>query len=188
MACFQERLFGKHRLQRTGLGVGTKGITCKHYELLMTHKYLQIAGQKTLYAFDEKLSNLGSVAPKANTIILTDENVQQAHGTKWKGYKAIVVPAGEPHKQQSTIDGVIARLMDYGADRTTTLVGIGGGVVTDMAGYAASVYMRGIRVGLVPTSILAMVDAAIGGKNGVDVGPYKNLVGTIRQPDFLWFD
>ena len=65
---------------------------------------------------------------------------------------------------------------------------MGGGVVTDIAGYAASVYMRGLKFGFVPTTILAMTDAAIGGKNGVDVGMYKNLVGLIKQPEFLLFD
>jgi 3-dehydroquinate synthase len=75
-----------------------------------------------------------------------------------------------------------------GADRKTVLVGIGGGVVTDMTGYIASVYMRGIRFGFIPSSLLAMVDASIGGKNGIDVGIYKNMVGTIRQPSFLLFD
>jgi 3-dehydroquinate synthase len=65
---------------------------------------------------------------------------------------------------------------------------VGGGVVTDITGYAASVYMRGLKFGFVPTSVLAMVDASIGGKNGVDVGIYKNLVGLIKQPDFLLYD
>jgi 3-dehydroquinate synthase len=79
-------------------------------------------------------------------------------------------------------------LIESGADRKTTLVGIGGGVVTDITGYVASIYMRGIRFGFVPTSLLAMVDASIGGKNGIDVGVYKNMVGVIRQPSFLLYD
>ena len=68
------------------------------------------------------------------------------------------------------------------------LIGVGGGVITDMAGYIAGIYMRGIAFGFVPSSILAMVDACIGGKNGVDVGVYKNMVGLIRQPSFLLYD
>ena len=95
---------------------------------------------------------------------------------------------GEEYKVQATVDTIIAQLIALRADRGFTLVGVGGGVVTDLAGYAASVYMRGIRFGFVPTTLLAMVDASVGGKNGVDVGPYKNLVGTIRQPDFLLYD
>ena len=98
------------------------------------------------------------------------------------------VKAGEQHKNQATVDDVIGQMITLGADRKTTLVGVGGGVVTDMAGYIAGIYMRGISFGFVPTSILAMVDASIGGKNGVDVGVYKNMVGLIRQPSFLLYD
>jgi len=83
---------------------------------------------------------------------------------------------------------VIEQLIEMEADRKTTLVGVGGGVITDITGYVASVYMRGLRFGFVPTSILAMVDASIGGKNGIDVGVYKNMVGMIRQPSFILHD
>jgi 3-dehydroquinate synthase len=74
------------------------------------------------------------------------------------------------------------------ADRSTVLLAVGGGVVTDLAGYAAAVYKRGIKLGLVPTTVLGMVDAAIGGKNGVNAGLFKNIIGTIHQPDFILFD
>ncbi|HEX8357055.1 MAG TPA: 3-dehydroquinate synthase family protein, partial [Segetibacter sp.] len=92
------------------------------------------------------------------------------------------------YKVQATVDSIIQQLLDVGADRKTTLIGVGGGVITDITGYVAGVFMRGIKCGFVPTSILAMVDAAIGGKNGVDVGLYKNMVGLIRQPAFLLYD
>ena len=68
------------------------------------------------------------------------------------------------------------------------MIGVGGGVVTDITGYVASIYMRGLRFGFVPTTLLAMVDASIGGKNGIDVGVYKNMVGTISQPSFILHD
>ena len=83
---------------------------------------------------------------------------------------------------------MIEQLIELEADRKTTLVGVGGGVITDITGYVASVYMRGIQFGFVPTSLLAMVDASIGGKNGIDVGVYKNMVGIIRQPSFILHD
>ena len=86
------------------------------------------------------------------------------------------------------MDEVIEQLIEMEADRKTTLVGVGGGVVTDITGYIASVYMRGITFGFIPTSLLAMVDASIGGKNGIDVGVYKNMVGIIRQPKFILHD
>ena len=91
-------------------------------------------------------------------------------------------------QKSATADYIIEELIKMGAHKNTFLIGIGGGVVTDITGYVAAVYMRGVKFGLVPTSILAMVDAAIGGKNGVDVGVYKNMVGTIRQPEFIFYD
>lgn len=138
--------------------------------------------------FDASFRSLSKLTPRERTVLLTDENVFQLHRNAFKGWNTVVLKPGEEYKVQETVDTVIGRLVDYRADRGFTLVGIGGGVVTDLAGYAASVYMRGIRFGFVPTTLLAMVDAALGGKNGVDVGPYKNLVGVIRQPGFLLYD
>jgi 3-dehydroquinate synthase len=154
----------------------------------MTEQVIQIAGSKVHYIFDARFATLSRICGRKNTIIVTDETVFANHQEKFGRWQVIVLPAGEAHKQQATVDSLIAQLMAYGADRSTTLVGVGGGVVTDMVGYAAAVYLRGVSVGYVPTTLLAMVDAAIGGKNGVDVGVYKNLVGTIRQPAFLLFD
>jgi 3-dehydroquinate synthase len=131
---------------------------------------------------------LSQLCDKSNTILVTDEMVYASHASKFKGWKTIVIKAGEANKQQAAVDAIIQQLMTHEADRTTTLVGVGGGVVTDITGYAGAIYMRGIRTGFVPTTLLAMVDAAIGGKNGVDAGIYKNLIGTIRQPSFLLYD
>lgn len=154
----------------------------------MIQQEMVIAGSTVQYVFDAGLSKLSSLCDKKTTVIITDENVFAAHGSKMKGWRTIVLKPGEAYKQQSAIDSILGQLMEMEADRSTTLVGIGGGVVTDMTGYAGAVYMRGVRTGFVPTTLLAMVDASIGGKNGVDVGVYKNLVGTIRQPAFLLFD
>lgn len=148
----------------------------------------QFSEKKVVYYFDADFSYLEQIVPKENTILVTDENVFKNQQAKFAGWKTIVIKAGEEYKQQATVDLVIGQLIAYEADRKTFIVGIGGGVVTDITGYAASLYMRGVRFGFVPTTILAMVDASIGGKNGVDVGIYKNLVGVIRQPDFLLFD
>lgn len=140
------------------------------------------------YYFEGGISLLKDIADKKNAVILTDENVFAAHQKRFKGWNTIVLKAGEQHKIQATVDTVIEQLIGMEADRKTTLIGVGGGVITDLAGYAASVYMRGIRFGFVPTSLLAMVDASIGGKNGIDVGVYKNMVGIIRQPAFILHD
>ena len=145
--------------------------------------------EKTVhYYFDAAFADLEIIVSKDSAILITDENVYAAHLTIFTGWRTIIIQAGEQFKQQAAVDFIIGQLIDLQADRNTFIVGVGGGVVTDITGYAASVYMRGLKFGFVPTSILAMVDAAIGGKNGVDVGPLKNLVGLIKQPDFLLFD
>lgn len=140
------------------------------------------------YYFDASFDYLSEIVQKEQTILITDQHVFDNHSNIFDGWKTIVIPAGESHKQQSTVDYIIGELIILQADRNTFIVGVGGGVVTDITGYAASIYMRGLKFGFVPTTILSMVDAAIGGKNGVDVGIYKNLVGLIKQPQFLLFD
>ena len=165
---------------------GDKGET--RVTLKMQRKTYTFSGKKTTYFFNAEFSLLEQLVDPAKTIIVTDENIFNAHWRKLKDWKIIVLQPGEENKIQSTVDAIIQQLIDYGADRKSVLIGLGGGVVTDITGYAASIYMRGIRFGFVPVSLLAMVDASIGGKNGIDVGPYKNLAGTIRQPEFLLYD
>ncbi len=134
------------------------------------------------------ISHLKKMTDPKVTVLITDENVYNAHTKRFKGWNTIVLKPGEEYKVQATVDAIIEKLIEMEADRTTTLVGVGGGVITDITGYVASVYMRGLRFGFVPTSILSLVDASIGGKNGIDVGIYKNMVGLIRQPAFILHD
>ncbi|WP_276484590.1 3-dehydroquinate synthase [Paraflavitalea pollutisoli] len=154
----------------------------------MQKKTYQFTAKKVDYYFDADFTYLTKLIDKDHTVLITDDNIFRAQPKKFKGWKSIVIPAGEQHKIQATANSVIEQLIALGADRKTVLVGVGGGVITDLTGYVAAVYMRGLKVGFVPTTVLAMVDASIGGKNGIDVGVYKNLVGTIRQPDFLLYD
>lgn len=154
----------------------------------MQKKSCQFSSKKVDYYFDADFALLEKLAGREHTVLITDENIYGLHAKKFKGWNSIVLKPGEEFKIQPTVDAVIEELIESGADRKTTLVGIGGGVVTDITGYVAAIFMRGIRCGFVPSTVLAMVDASIGGKNGVDVGIYKNLVGTIRQPDFLLYD
>lgn len=154
----------------------------------MQKKRFLFSGKETLFYFDAAFILLETIVSKEKAIIVTDENLFQAHKRKLKGFNTIVLKPGEKFKVQQTVDVIIDQLILLGADRQTTLIGFGGGVITDITGYVAGIYMRGIEVGYIPTSILAMVDAAIGGKNGIDVGVYKNMVGLIRQPSFLIYD
>lgn len=138
--------------------------------------------------FDASFNDINHYCKPSNTVIITDENVYAYHKQKFDGYQVIRLIPGEQTKKQQTVDEVIAKLLALETDKKTYIIGVGGGVVTDIASYAASIYKRGTKLGLVPTTILGMVDAAIGGKNGVDVGLYKNMVGTVYQPDFILFD
>lgn len=143
--------------------------------------------KKVSYLFDYSINQLQQLVD-GDIILLTDQTVFNLHQQKFEGYKTIVIEAGEAFKHQQTVDKIINQLIEFYADRKTMLVGVGGGVVTDITGYVASVFLRGVEFAFVPTTILAMVDAAIGGKNGIDVGLYKNMVGTINQPKFLLYD
>ena len=154
----------------------------------MNKARFSFSSSKADFYFNARFSALSSLVEKKRTILLTDKNVFKYHKQKFAGWQTIVIKAGEKHKVQSTVDGVVGKLIEMKVDRTWTIIGVGGGVVTDLAGYIAAIFLRGIKVGFVPTTLLAMVDAAIGGKNGIDVGAYKNMVGTIRQPQFILYD
>jgi 3-dehydroquinate synthase len=154
----------------------------------MTYTKIKFSNASTDFYFAGGFSYLKKIVDAKNTIIITDENIFKHHQQKFKGWNTVVLKPGEEHKVQATVDAVIEQLIEMEADRKTTLVGVGGGVITDITGYAASVYMRGLKFGFVPTSLLAMVDASVGGKNGIDVGVHKNMVGVIRQPAFILHD
>ena len=149
---------------------------------------IKFSSSTVSFVLDGKFAAIDKMVDKSNAFFITDENVYALHEKKFKGKKTIVIPSGEEHKHQATVDFIIEALLNFGATRQAILIGVGGGVVTDMVGYVAGVYLRGVAVGFVPTTILAMVDASIGGKNGIDVGLYKNMVGLIRQPSFLLYD
>jgi len=100
----------------------------------------------------------------------------------------IVVPPGEAAKAVSTVESVCRRLAEWGCSRADMIVAVGGGVVTDLGGFVAAVYHRGIRFIAVPTTLLGQVDAAIGGKTGVNLPEGKNLVGAFWQPSAVLCD
>lgn len=140
------------------------------------------------YYFDVSFKSLTQIVDKKDAIILTDTNVYAAHKKKFESWRTILIPPGEVNKNQDTVNNVIDALIKMLADRKTVIIGVGGGVVTDLAGYVASIYLRGVRFGFIPTTLLNIIDGSIGGKNGIDVGLYKNMVGTIRQPEFIFLD
>src|SRR5438309_6516532 len=110
----------------------------------MVKKTFSFSSARVDYYFDGGLTALRTITDKRQTVLLVDEHVFDLHQRRFNGWKTIVVPAGEEHKNQKTVDSLIGKLLSLEADRNTVLVGIGGGVVTDITGYVASVYMRGL--------------------------------------------
>ena len=103
-----------------------------------------------------------------------------------KGAPGMLVEAHESTKNMHTVMDICAWLLEEGADRDALVLAVGGGITSDMVGFAASIYKRGVRFAYVPTTLLSQVDAAIGGKTGVNFDGYKNILGTIRQPEFTY--
>jgi 3-dehydroquinate synthetase len=100
----------------------------------------------------------------------------------------VTLPPGERSKKLATVARLYEHFLDWGADRCTVVVALGGGVVGDIAGFAAATYLRGVPVIQVPTSVLAQADSSVGGKTGVDLPRGKNLVGSFHQPRFVLID
>ena len=128
--------------------------------------------------------------------VVSDEHVAEhwagplLQAFKQADYQAILItlPAGEQHKNLATINRIYDELAVAGMDRRGVIAALGGGVVGDMAGFAAATYLRGVHFVQIPTSLLAMVDASVGGKTGVDLPQGKNLVGAFKWPDLVIVD
>lgn len=123
------------------------------------------------------------VQEEDHIVVIIDSNVKKLYGHLFP-YHQIEFDASEKNKILPSVSSITEQLMEAGADRDSFILVVGGGITTDTGAFAASVYFRGVRFGLVPTTLLAQVDAAIGGKNGVNSNGYKNIIGTINLPEF----
>jgi shikimate kinase / 3-dehydroquinate synthase len=131
-----------------------------------------------------------------NPVVVTDENVAKFHlpgvaaSLQAAGYRtnSIVIPSGEEHKNLELVSLLWKDFLENGMDRRSTVIALGGGVIGDMAGFAAATYMRGIDWICVPTTLLSMVDASLGGKTGVDLPQGKNLIGSFHPPRLVLAD
>ena len=126
--------------------------------------------------------------PENDVVIITDDNVYNIYGSAFPGFPVFKVRPGEKSKDLKVIERLTKELLNSGFDRSGFILAIGGGVVCDLAGFLASVYMRGVKVGYISTTLLSQVDASTGGKTGVNVGKIKNVIGTFRQPEFVICD
>lgn len=125
----------------------------------------------------------------ADSILIIDKNVYNLHNLKnIDSHRVILFEASEENKTLSAYAEMVEKLLDMSADRTSEIVAIGGGITCDLVAFLASTFLRGVKLTLVPTTLLAMCDAAIGGKNGLNFHRAKNIIGNIRQPNKIVID
>lgn len=135
----------------------------------------------------------GISAGKQRAFVVTSPEIDRLWGGQLAdGFPApltkLMVPAGEEHKRLATVERLVEELAQHGADRDSILIAFGGGVIGDMTGFVAAMYMRGIRYVGVPTTLLAQVDSSLGGKTGVNLAAGKNLVGAFHHPLAVYSD
>jgi 3-dehydroquinate synthase len=145
-------------------------------------------GFKSEILIGAKWASVNELLQENNVAIITDHNVQRLYGDKFPDFPILTIRAGEASKKIEIVEFLAERLIETGIDRGGFLLGIGGGVVCDITGFLASIYMRGIRCAYVSTTLLSQVDASTGGKNGVNLGSTKNVLGCFKQPEFVICD
>ncbi len=135
-----------------------------------------------------RIASLAEMADPRSTVVVTDAALCDLYGSALAGFPLALVPAGEAAKNLASLETLYDRFMELELDRGATVLAFGGGSVSDLAGFAAATWMRGVRFAVAPTTLLAMVDASMGGKNAVDFRGRKNLIGTFLQPDLVFCD
>jgi 3-dehydroquinate synthase len=153
-----------------------------------------ILGRYHLSAMGEYDVQVGRIDnPPYVDLIITDENVASFHLNKIKqtighDIPSVIIPSGEEHKNLETVSHLWKSFLENGLDRKSTVTALGGGVIGDLTGFAASTYMRGISWIVIPTTLLSMVDASLGGKTGFDLPEGKNLIGSFHPPKLILAD
>jgi 3-dehydroquinate synthase len=171
--------------ERTVIGVRTPSA---EYEVEIGAGLVELVGARL-----DALLGGGLKAGKQRAFVVTSPEIDRLWGGKLEGgfpapLTRLMVPAGEEHKRLATVERLTEELAGLGADRDSVLVALGGGVIGDMTGFVAAMYMRGIRYVGVPTTLLAQVDSSLGGKTGVNLAAGKNLVGAFHHPLAVYAD
>lgn len=151
-------------------------------EILLT---TEAGSSRILFAPTARLAEL---ADPGRTVVVTDGVVRRYVPQGYLPGRIVEVPRGEAAKSLSCLESVYSRFLELGVRRDWIVLAVGGGSVSDLAGFVASTWMRGLDFGFAPTTVLSMVDASVGGKNGIDFGGYKNLIGSFRLPRFVLVD
>ena len=153
----------------------------------MAEPKFRVGTQSGIYV-SAAAETLPGLLPAGRVVAISDTAVDRLHRELLAPYETLLIGTGERIKTLRTVETLYRRFIEMGVDRSTFVLGVGGGIVTDVAGFVASTYMRGVPFGFVPTTLLAQVDASVGGKNGVNVDGYKNMAGTFTQPRLVVCD
>ncbi|PIE61052.1 MAG: 3-dehydroquinate synthase [Desulfobacterales bacterium] len=145
-------------------------------------------GQSHIHVGESLDRVMNYIPDGAAPVIVTDENLQRLYGHRFPKGPVITIGIGEKNKTLATVTDILKKLVALGCDRSSFILGIGGGIVCDITGFAASIFLRGVKFGFVSTSLLSQVDASVGGKNGVNLDAFKNMVGVFNQPEFVICD
>jgi 3-dehydroquinate synthase len=158
------------------------------YTIMKEKTYCTERKSTTSIYFSSDKNFFQELVDDRRTAIISSENILKSYPEIFQGENTIIINDDESHKNLATVNEIVSKLLQLGIDRHSYIIGIGGGIVCDITGFVSHIYMRGIRFGLVPTTLLAMSDAAIGGKNGVNFGDNKNMIGSFDNPDFIIAD
>lgn len=145
-------------------------------------KYMIYEDSETQIRFSELSQIYDFLLSKKNVFLIIDEIVNNLYFNNFNNVCKHIIQSSESNKSLETFAGCISDLSKLKADKDITVIGIGGGIVCDMAGFVAGIYKRGTNLALIPTTLLAQVDAAIGGKNAVNFDNTKNMIGTFKKP------
>ena len=154
----------------------------------MIESWLKVPGGSTRIVIGNELGGIRAFFPTDSLVVVTDEIVARHHAATLAGLDVLRLPPGEEGKTLSAVEVLYQEFSALKLARDTVVIAFGGGAVSDCAGFAAATYLRGVRFAIWATTLLSQADAALGGKNGVNLGSFKNLVGTIRQPELCVFD
>lgn len=151
---------------------------------------LKVNAANGSYAIEIGNKLLGAYQPDAfkRYVVITDKNVYGLYGKAFDPKRCIVLPAGEQSKNFNTLKKILDQLLVLGIDRSDAVIALGGGVVGDIAGFAAAIFKRGTKLIQIPTTLLAQVDSSVGGKTAVNLEGGKNMVGTFYQPNLVIAD
>lgn len=145
-------------------------------------------GESSIY-LGEKIDNIKKYLPlDKKIIVITDEHILQFYSDHLKDFQIIQIGLGEKNKTLQTLEFIYEEFIRLEVDRSSFILAVGGGIVCDIVGFAASSFMRGLAFGFVSTTLLSQVDASVGGKNGVNLKGYKNMIGVFAQPKFVICD